>query len=255
VSIAGPPPGDVAVPDAVRRAAAGADLVPVWLNELGGLTFQLGSGPGRRFVKWAPVGSGLSLDAEVDRLRWAAPYTTVPRVIDQGHDPDGEWMVLAGLPGDNAVTPAWKARPAVAVAAVARALRAFHDRLPVETCPFTWSVADRLAEAGIPPADPPAPLADPPAVDRLVVCHGDPCVPNTLLAPDGTWTGHVDLGALGTADRWADIAVGSWSTEWNYGSGWEPLFLDAYGIEADHRRIAFYRNLWNIDDHLPPGRR
>ena len=47
---------------------------------------------------------------------------------------------------------------------------------------------------------------------------------------DGHWSGHVDLGLLGTADRWADLAVATWSTEWNYGPGWEQLLLDAYGI-------------------------
>ena len=48
--------------------------------------------------------------------------------------------------------------------------------------------------------------ADIPPVDRLVVCHGDACAPNTLLTDDGRWSGHVDLGQLGVADRWADLA-------------------------------------------------
>jgi len=50
-------------------------------------------------------------------------------------------------------------------------------------------------------------LAEPPPVDRLVVCHGEACAPNTLVADNGSWSGHVDLGALGVADRWADLAV------------------------------------------------
>lgn len=55
-------------------------------------------------------------------------------------------------------------------------------------------------------------LVDPPPVDRLVVCHGDACAPNTLLSGDGHFAAHVDLGALGLADRWADLAVAAWST-------------------------------------------
>ena len=73
-----------------------------------------------------------------------------------------------------------------------------------------------------------------PPVDRLVVCHGDACCPNTLLGPAwACWLAHVDLGGLGTADRWADLAVATWSTAWNYGPGWEPVLLDAYGVEPD----------------------
>jgi len=89
-------------------------------------------------------------------------------------------------------------------------------------------------------------LATPPPIDKLVVCHGDACAPNTLLDDDGRWSAHVDLGALGIADRWADLAVTTWSTIWNYGPGWEDALLDAYGIEPDARRMRYYRLLWDV---------
>jgi kanamycin kinase len=85
-----------------------------------------------------------------------------------------------------------------------------------------------------------------PSVDRLVVCHGDTCAPNTLIGDDGRCTGHVDLGALGVADRWADLAIATWSTRWNYGDGWEQALLDAYGIAADEERTRYYRLLWDL---------
>lgn len=119
-------------------------------------------------------------------------------------------------------------------------LRAMHEALPVAACPFSWMAAGRLADvrlrAGQGRIDPARwhedhqplglgraleLLADVPPVDRLVVCHGDSCAPNTLLTDDGRWSGHVDLGELGVADRWADLAIATWSTEWNYGPGWE----------------------------------
>src|SRR2546430_1214361 len=70
------------------------------------------------------------------------------------------------------------------------------------------------------------------------------CAPNTLLHEDGSWSGHVDMGALGLADRWAGLAVATWSTEWIYGPGWENALLDAYGVSPDPGRIDFYRRLW-----------
>jgi kanamycin kinase len=89
-------------------------------------------------------------------------------------------------------------------------------------------------------------LAEVPPEDQLVVCHGDSCAPNTLLADDGRWSGHVDLGELGIADRWADLAVATWSTSWNYGPGWEIPLLDAYGIAPDPARTRYYRLLWDL---------
>jgi kanamycin kinase len=263
--VAGQPTTDLPVPASVRAVAAGRRVRPVWRNELGGLTFEVGTGPARCFVKWAPTASGIDLSSEAARLAWAAAFTRVPRVLAQGTDARGSWLVTGGLPGESAVSERWTAAPARAVRAIGRGQRALHEALPVERCPFSWSIADRLADvhrrAASGSLDPArwhpshrvltvpqalAMLADPPPVDRLVVCHGDACAPNTLLTDDGRWSGHVDLGALGVADRWADLAIATWSTVWNYGPGWEEQLLAAYGIEADPGRIAYYRLLWDL---------
>jgi kanamycin kinase len=62
----------------------------------------------------------------------------------------------------------------------------------------------------------------------------------------GSGRANVDLGAAGVADRWADLAVATWSTEWNYGSGWDRPLLDAYSIEPDPELIAYHRLLWGL---------
>lgn len=235
------------IPAPVARVAGDDDILPVWVNSAGGLTFQLGSGEGtdRRFAKWAPHGSGLDLAAESARLSWAVDYTPVPRVLDEGADDEGAWLVTQGLAGRGAVTKRWRDSPLRAVEAAAVGLRHLHDTLPVDACPFDWSVSSRLARSQLWATTPDPVLGEAPPIDRLVVCHGDPCVPNTLVLDDGTWSGHVDLDAMGTADRWADLAVATMSLGWNYGEGWEGVFFEAYGIAPDPRRISYYRRLWN----------
>jgi kanamycin kinase len=261
--LAGRPATTTPVPDAVRAVAAGRPVRLVWRNELGGLTCAIGTVSDAIFVKWVPTGCGIDLDQEAVRLAWAAPLTPVPRVVDQGSDAAGSWLVTAALRGDNAVSNRWKADPVTAVAAIGSGLRALHEALPVESCPFSWSAEDRLADARrraavgvLEPQDSVHQslgteralqiLADQPTLDQLVVCHGDACAPNTLLTEDGHWSGHVDLGALGVADRWADLAVATWSTEWNYGPGWERQLLDAYGVDPDPDRTGYYRLLWDL---------
>ncbi|MCX4745592.1 aminoglycoside 3'-phosphotransferase [Kitasatospora sp. NBC_01287] len=265
--IATSPQGPVQVPHIVTELAAGRPVRAVWQNGFGGLTFQIGLDE-RQFVKWAPVGSGVDLSAEVVRLRWVAGFTVVPRVLDEGADEGGSWIVTAGLPGRSAVDDHWKRDPATAVRAIGAGLRALHEALPVAECPFDWSaelrlerVRSRAAAGRIDPAawhpDIPRPatvehpldlLADIPPLDGPVVCHGDACAPNTLVGDDGGCTGHVDLGALGVADRWADLAIATWSTRWNYGPGWEDPLLEAYGVERDQERITYYRLLWELSD-------
>ncbi len=250
---------------------------PVWRNQLGGITFDIGPGevgaePGHVFVKWAPLESNIDLDAEAWRLEWASAYTPVPRVVEQGSDDEGSWLVTVGLRGQSAVVPRWKQDPTSAVRAIGAGLRSFHDTVPVAACPFSWSLTERLTEVRARVASPTTDwsslrgdvyegdqvdlpgflrdalevLADPPPLARTVVCHGDACAPNTLIDDDGVWTAHVDLGTLGIADPWADLAIATWSCDWNYGPGFQRELLDAYGIEPDPVRTRYYRLLWEL---------
>jgi aminoglycoside phosphotransferase len=143
-----PSAGSVTVPSAVSAVAAGRTAVPVWVNEAGGLTFEVGDGAERCFVKWAPAGSDeLDLAAEADRMEWASRFHPVPQPLARGQDAEGSWLVTAPLPGDSAVTARWKAEPAVAVTAIGEGLRAMHDSLPAADCPFSLSAAERVTAA------------------------------------------------------------------------------------------------------------
>ncbi len=215
----------------------------MWHNEADGRTFQLGDGPTREFVKWAPPHPEIDLAGETERMRWAGRWITVPMVLGSGSDGEAAWLHTLGLPGSSAVDARWKGQPVAAARAIGAGLRALHDRLPVDECPYSWSVERRVA--ALAPEAAAALVADAPEHDRLVVCHGDICVPNTLLADDGSCAGHVDLGDLGVADRWADLAVATYSLEWNYEGDLERELLDAYGIDPDPARTAYYRRLWD----------
>lgn len=152
--------------------------------------------------------------------------------------------------------------PAVAAVAAVRPIRAvWQNRLGGLTCE-AGTGPDRRAElrrgmenGRLDPVRWPSPgpplharraldlLAVPPPIDRLVVCHGDSCAPNALLTEDGRWSAHVDLGDLGLADRWADLAIATWNVTLNYGPGWEDLLLDASGVAPDAVRTGYYRLL------------
>lgn len=219
------PVGRVPVPEAVARIADGREVTAVWLNELGGVTFSVAD---VEFVKVYPDEHAELLVDEAARLRWAAGFVAVPRVLSAGPG----WLHTAALPGRSAVTAPWVARPVEAATAIGAGLRTLHDALPVESCPFD-------APSWVPVDAPPA--------DRLVVCHGDACAPNTLIGDDGRCSGHVDLGDLGVADRWADLAIATMSLPWNFASDETDALLAAYGVTPDTGRMAFYRRAWDYD--------
>src|SRR5918994_218006 len=147
--IAGVPAEDLVEPSVLRRLARGRPTKPVWVNELGGVTYAITGGAGDRacFVKFGPAGSGIDLAAEAARLDWARRVAPVPVPLESGEDEQGSWLVTATLPGSNAVSDRWQAYPAVAVRALGEGLRALHEALPVAVCPFSWTAEQRLADA------------------------------------------------------------------------------------------------------------
>ena len=247
--LAGPPTSPVSVPAALRhaldsRGLRSSRIRPVWHNSVGGLTFSISrgdEGPSIDFyAKWNPVGTGESLTEEAERLRWIRGRHPAPVVVDLLSDGGAEVLITRALPGESAVSERWQHDPDTALRALGTGLRRLHD-VPVDGCPFRWGVEERIRSDALHTevSDPPPPI------DKLVLCQGDPCAPNTLLADDGSFLAHVDLGRLGVADRWADLAVMSMSLGWNYRGYDEAIFWDAYGVAPDPLRIGYYRRLWN----------
>jgi kanamycin kinase len=217
------------------------------------------------YAKVGRAGAYPGLAAEASRTRWARKYLPVPGVVATGTAGALEWLVTAGMPGLPG-THAALGGPASIVVALAEGLRRLHQCAPAQHCPFEFRlpvaldhVRRRAAAGHIDPAedfdddhrhlDLDTALRE---LERLrpddedpVVCHGDYCPPNALLA-EGQVIGYVDLGELGVADRWWDLAVATRAVTCNYGPGLEDLFLDAYGARADPRRQAFYRLLYDL---------
>lgn len=221
-------------------------------------------------VRFAKVATGdrnryPTLRGESKRMVWAAPYLPVPEVVALAESDEATVLLTQALPGHDATHPASRRDLPALVRALGRGLRSFHDAVGEEWCPFRFDLAralahveGRVATEDIEPSgfheehahlSPAAALAEleaiAPADEDLVVCHGDACPPNMVLQ-EGRVTGYVDLGELGAADRWWDIAVGAWSVTWNFGAELEPLFYESYGIAPDPAHVRFFRLLYDL---------
>lgn len=210
--------------------------------------------------------SGFDVVAETERLRWLAGRgLPVPEVVDAG----ATWLVTTAVPGRPA-SAGWarERRPGV-VDALADVTRTLH-RLPVADCPFDRSLAVTMPHARQAAENGLIDLADldeerqgwsaerllstveatRPAVEEVVVAHGDLCLPNVLLDPDTLRiTGLIDLGRLGVADRYADLALATRSLRADdlnpqFGPEYADRLLARYGESpVDQERLEFYRLL------------
>ena len=96
------------------------------------------------------------------------------------------------------------------------------------------------------PEEPGEPEYDKPPVDRAVT-HGDFCLPN-LFSDGKGFTGFIDVGNTGVADRWTDLALGWRSLKHNsdghYGKTYpnvDPYDLfRAAGVSADEEKLRYY---------------
>jgi kanamycin kinase len=251
------------VPPTILEAHPGW-AAEVFYNPYWYATWKLTAPDGRvRFAKASYPGVYPSIADERERMMWAKAYLPVPEIIASGSDDGLDWFVTEALPGVDATR--CKEDEAAVVRALGDGLRRFHEMAPPEACPFDFTLGPAIAhctarvEAGTESWDdlhedfkhltPQTALeelvATQPSSEDLVVCHGDYCFPNMLLE-EGVVTGYLDLGELGVADRWWDIAVGGWSVTWNVDPKWEPLFYEAYGVEPDPERIRFYRLMYDL---------
>lgn len=207
------------------------------------------------------------LAGEEARIEWlAAQGVPVPEVVEHGEGDGAAWLVTRALPGQPASAP-WpadqRAKVVDAVADIALALHA----LPATGCPFDRSLAVTVPQAQAAAVAGRVDLADldeerrgwatprllaelaatVPDHEDLVVCHGDFCLPNVLVDPETLRpSGVVDLGRVGIADRYADLAMAVRSLASPLSSQYGPddacRFLDRYllGERVDNGRIAFY---------------
>ncbi len=228
-------------------------------------TWRLQRDQQTRYLKVAGKGWEPSLAQECDRMRWAASVLPVPKIVDYGIEEGVEWLLTEAMPGLVATHENLMNEPQTLVPILAKGLHTFHEA-PIQGCPFDFRLAAALKHIRTQVS---TGLVDPvndfhpehqhltpkealkelettaPSTEDIVLCHGDYCFPNVLIA-NGQVSGYIDLGELGLADRWWDLAVATWSVTWNLGPGWEDLFLETYGIEVDQERLRYFRLLYDL---------
>lgn len=234
--------------------------LPITLGKSDARVWRFESADETLFLKAEVIHPLSELPGEAQRLHWLRHTPIAAPDVRASFVEDGfNWLLMTALPGADLTHLV--DRPADLCNALATGLRALHALDPAG-CPFDHQLDAKLAAGA---ANVAAGRVDEtdfdesrdgwtaqrvlawllehrPASEDLVVCHGDASLPN-IMAAGRDFTGIIDCGRLGVADRWQDLALACRSLIYNCGPEHVAPFLAAYGAVWDEERYHYYCTL------------
>lgn len=207
---------------------------------------------------------------EYRMMRWLAGKLPLPRPVAYECGNGKSYLLMTRITGKMACDDAYMKNPELLTEMLAEALKRLWA-VDISECPCVWQLERKLAMAkyrvehdmvGTEDAEPdtygPGGFASPHELlqwlithkpqENPVLSHGDFCLPN-IFFEDGSLKGYIDLGRMGAADQWQDIALCYRSLKHNYDGmyggkkyeGYEPeMFFDKLGIRPDWEKIRYY---------------
>ncbi|WP_088182419.1 APH(3')-I family aminoglycoside O-phosphotransferase [Sphingobium sp. Z007] len=254
-------PAPIAMPESLATLLSGYRWYSDTIGESGGSVYRLKRADRPDlFLKYGRGGVVADILDETVRLRWLATHMPVPHTVYFASVRDESWLVMTAIAGQTAYQ--CLANDPHKSIAIVDALAAFMRRLhaiPTSACPFNSDHAYRLAQAhdrihaGLVDEDDfdeeradwtaqavwDAMNALLPFAPDPVVTHGDFSLDNLLMA-DGAVVGCIDVGRVGIADRYQDIAI-LWNCLGEFDAPLQRRFLEQYGMhDLDHAKLQFH---------------
>lgn len=252
----------IAVPGGMVADVAGYRWARDRVGESGGVIHRLHgkSGAPDLFLKHGDGTVAGDIVDEMVRLRWLTGRIAVPALVRCEVSVDTTWLLTTALPGRTAwqILDTEPKRSGEVVDALADFLKSLHA-IPVRHCPFDSGHEVRLAaarariDAGLVDTDDFDAARRGWSAERLwdamrrlvpitpdpVVTHGDFSLDN-LLIDDSRVVGCIDLGRVGVADRYQDLAILANCLD-EFDGDLTTRMFERYGIiQPDRRKIDFH---------------
>jgi len=216
--------------------------------------------------------AGEDADREHQILQWLKGKIPVPKVIYYLVEENKSYLLMSRMAGEMSCDDSYMSRPEVLIDILSEGLKDLWQ-IDISNCPIRADLDQKLlmarynVEHGLVDVNNTDPetfgeggFRDPQDLldwlernrpeEEIVFSHGDYCLPN-IFAKEGQFTGFIDLGRGGMADKWQDIALCYRSLMHNadgsYGgkkyAGYEDApekLFQALGIQPDWEKIRYY---------------
>ena len=210
------------------------------------------------FLKIAPLGE---LTSEYEKLIWLAGKIKVPEVILYEINDDVEYLITSAVVGEMICSDFylkddnWK----LGIPLIIEAFKELY-KIDINDCPFNVSldykltliknnidnkllalnnISEEVLDKFKTLDNIYRYLINNRFDEELCFTHGDVSLPN-LFVDNGKFSGFIDVGECGIADKWFDLAIAVKTIKRNYGEDAVNILFEQLGIIKDENKINYY---------------
>lgn len=208
------------------------------------------------FLKIATKGM---LTSEYEKLKWLNGRLNVPNVVLYDFSADTEYLITTSIEGKMVCSDDYISNPDVGIKVIVEAFKQIYS-VDIKDCPFDVSIDYKLSlvENNVNKH-----LIDEQNIkeetlkkfgnienilkflkenrfkDEACFSHGDTSLPN-IFALNNQFSGFIDVGECGIADKWFDLAICEKSIRRNFGQEYISKFYEELGVIPDRNKIDYY---------------
>lgn len=210
------------------------------------------------YLKMAILGE---LTSEYEKLNWLAGKVKVPEIVLYETKNGVEYLITKAVIGEMVCSDFYleKDNWKLGIPVIIEAFKELFE-VNVKDCPFNVSLDYKLAlvknnidnnlldindisddalEKFKTPENIYQYLLDNRFDEDLCFSHGDISLPN-IFAYNNKFSGFIDVGECGIADKWFDLAIATRTIKRNYGEAAVDAFFEQLGIDKDESKIYYY---------------
>lgn len=208
------------------------------------------------FLKMAKKGL---LTQEFNALNWLNGRLSVPEIVLFDDETENEFLITKAIPGEMVCSEKYLDNPMLALEIIKEAFNSIYS-VDISDCPFDVSNKYKLSliknnvEKGLIKNENLKSetlkrfgnvegmlnyLIDNQFEEELCFSHGDTSLPNIFSFND-KFSGFIDVGECGIADKWFDIAICEKSIRRNFGEKYVSKFYEKLNIVPNRNKIDYY---------------
>lgn len=244
------------LPDRIANYIKNAVLSEISIGCSDSQVFKIVSGDNTSFLKIAKLGL---LEKEYNALKWLDGKLAVPKVIEFIQTEVAEFLLTEAIKGEMVCSEKHLSNQDLALDIIAQAFNNIYN-VNIDDCPLdvsnhyklsliTKNVNDNLISEGSLKEETLKKFGSVRGLldylqnnsfeEELVFSHGDTSLPN-IFADNNQFSGFIDVGECGIADKWFDLAICEKSIVRNFGKEYVERFYNKLNIIPDRNKINYY---------------